>query len=113
MDEAERCHDIAYIAYGTLMARGTANEILKDVGLVTWEGEGPGVDRLSPEIGKLPGVEAAAPFGVTLHVSGTNADMLDAALQPYRKAPFTWTRTQPTLEDAFIHLMGKSEDNFR
>ena len=113
MDEAERCHDIAYIAYGQLMARGTAGEILDKVGLVTWQGEGPGVDRLSPEIAKLHGVEAAAPFGITLHVSGTDAAALDAALQPYRRAPYTWTRTQPTLEDAFIHLMGQSEDNFR
>jgi ABC-2 type transport system ATP-binding protein len=113
MDEAERCHDIAYIAYGKLMARGTAEKILADVGLVTWQGAGPGVDRLSPEIAKLPGVEAAAPFGMTLHVSGADAQALDAALQPYRHEPFTWTRTQPTLEDAFIHLMGHSEDNFR
>ena len=113
MDEAERCHDIAYIAYGKLIARGTAEEILNSVGLVTWEGEGPGVDRLSPEIAKLPGVDAAAPFGTTLHVSGTDEAKLDAALTPYRRAPFTWTRTQPTLEDAFIHLMGQSEDNFR
>lgn len=113
MDEAERCHDIAYIAYGKLIARGTANQILTKVGLVTWQGEGPGVDRLSPEIAKLPGVEAAAPFGLTLHVSGVDAQALDAALQPYRHAPFTWTRTQPTLEDAFIHLMGQSEDNYR
>ncbi|MEQ1607362.1 MAG: ABC transporter ATP-binding protein [Hyphomonadaceae bacterium] len=113
MDEAERCHDIAYIAYGKLMARGSANQILAKVGLVTWQGEGPGVDRLSPEIAKLPGVEAAAPFGLTLHVSGVDAQALDAALQPYRHAPFTWTRTQPTLEDAFIHLMGQSEDNYR
>ena len=96
-----------------LLARGTADEILAEVGLVTWEGEGPGIDRLSPEIAKLPGVEAAAPFGVTLHVSGTNADAVDTALQPYRRAPFTWKRTEPTLEDAFIHLMGQSEDNFR
>ena len=29
MDEAERCHEIAYIAYGELMARGTAEEIIK------------------------------------------------------------------------------------
>ncbi|MDP3494931.1 MAG: ABC transporter ATP-binding protein [Hyphomonadaceae bacterium] len=113
MDEAERCHDIAYIAYGQLMARGTADAILKEVGLVTWQGEGPGVDRLSPEIAKLAGVEAAAPFGITLHVSGTDEIALDAALQPYRRAPFSWTQTEPTLEDAFIHLMGRSEDNFR
>ena len=113
MDEAERCHDIAYIAYGALMARGTASDILKQVGLVTFEGEGPGIDRLSPEIAKLPGVEAAAPFGLTLHVSGTDAAALEKALLPYQRAPFVWRRTEPTLEDAFIHLMGKSEDNFR
>ncbi|MDP3740513.1 MAG: ABC transporter ATP-binding protein [Hyphomonadaceae bacterium] len=113
MDEAERCHDIAYIAYGELIARGTAEDILKTVGLVTWEGEGPGVDRLSSEIGTLPGVETAAPFGTTLHVSGTDERALDAALAPYRRPPFKWERTAPTLEDAFIHLMGKSEDNFR
>jgi ABC-2 type transport system ATP-binding protein len=113
MDEAERCHDIAYIAYGKLIARGTAQDILKQVGLVTWEGEGPGVDRLSPEIAKKPGVAAAAPFGVTLHVSGTDEKDLDQALAPYRHPPFTWKRTEPTLEDAFIHLMSQSEDNFQ
>jgi ABC-2 type transport system ATP-binding protein len=113
MDEAERCHDIAYIAYGKLIARGTADDILKQVGLVTWEGAGPGVDRLSSEISTLPGVATAAPFGVTLHVSGTDEAKLDAALAPYHRAPFKWTRTQPTLEDAFIHLMGQSEDNYR
>jgi ABC-2 type transport system ATP-binding protein len=113
MDEAERCHDIAYIAYGRLMARGTATEILQHVGIVTWEGEGPGIDRLSQEIAKLPGVEAAAPFGITLHVSGANHAALEKALAPYQHPPFVWKRTQPTLEDAFIHLMGKSEDNFR
>ena len=32
MDEAERCHEIAYIAYGELMARGTAEDIIKAVG---------------------------------------------------------------------------------
>jgi ABC-2 type transport system ATP-binding protein len=113
MDEAERCHDIAYIAYGELIARGTAEEILERVHLVTWEGEGPGIDRLSPEIAALSGVETAASFGVTLHVSGTDEEKLGEALAPYRREPFVWRKTQPTLEDAFIHLMGKSEDNFR
>ena len=28
MDEAERCHEIAYIAYGELLARGTAGEVI-------------------------------------------------------------------------------------
>jgi ABC-2 type transport system ATP-binding protein len=47
MDEAERCHDIAYIAYGRLMARGTVEELIEDSGLVTFLGEGPGADRLA------------------------------------------------------------------
>ena len=72
MDEAERCHDIAYIAYGELLARGTARRGDRPApGLVTWRGEGPGVDRLSRELLTRPGVEMAAPFGLALHVSGT------------------------------------------
>jgi ABC-2 type transport system ATP-binding protein len=113
MDEAERCHDIAYISYGELIARGTAEEILDQTHLVIFEGAGPGVDRLSPQIVKAPGVEAAAPFGATLHVSGTDRAALEAALAPHRRAPFQWTEVKPTLEDAFIHLMGQSKDNFQ
>lgn len=111
MDEAERCHDIAYIAYGRLMARGTAEQVIADAKLFTWHGEGPGADRLGPELLKQPGVEMAAPFGLALHVSGTDETALEAALAPYRHEPYRWTRTEPTLEDVFIHLMSRAEDN--
>lgn len=113
MDEAERCHDIAYIAYGTLMARGTADEVIAASKLFTWRGEGPGVDRLSDELLRRPGVEMAAPFGLELHVSGSDEEALKAALAPYHRPPFHWTRTEPTLEDVFIHLMSKAEDDYR
>ena len=33
MDEAERCHEIAYIAFGELLAKGTAKEVVATVGL--------------------------------------------------------------------------------
>ena len=36
MDEAERCHRLAYIAYGRLMAQGTADEIVASQGLTTF-----------------------------------------------------------------------------
>jgi ABC-2 type transport system ATP-binding protein len=113
MDEAERCHEIAYIAYGKLMARGEAQGVIASSNLVTFNGEGPGLDRLSGEIGRLPGVEMAAPFGQALHVSGTDRTALEAALAPYRREPFRWTEVEPGLEDVFIHLMDRSEDNFR
>lgn len=113
MDEAERCHDIAYIAYGRLMARGTADQVIEASKLSTWRGEGPGVDRLSAELLRQPGVEMAAPFGPALHVSGTDERALEAGLAPYRRSPFRWEKTEPTLEDVFIHLMSQAEDNFR
>ncbi|HEY9552559.1 ABC transporter ATP-binding protein [Allosphingosinicella sp.] len=112
MDEAERCHDIAYIAYGQLMARGTAEEVIEAAKLFTWRGEGPGVDRLSNELLQRPGVEMAAPFGLALHVSGSDEAALESALAPYRRPPFRWEEAEPTLEDVFIHLMSKAEDNF-
>jgi ABC-2 type transport system ATP-binding protein len=113
MDEAERCHDIAYIAYGQLMARGTADEVVAGSKLFTWRGEGPGIDRLSAELLARPGVEMAAPFGLALHVSGSDRAALDSALEPYRRPPFRWQATEPSLEDVFIHLMGRAEDNFQ
>jgi ABC-2 type transport system ATP-binding protein len=113
MDEAERCHEIAYISYGKLIARGTADEIIADSRLITLHGEGPGIDRLSAEIAARPGVEMAAPFGAALHVSGQDRAALEAAIAPWRREPFRWTEVQPTLEDVFIQLMGGAEDNFR
>ncbi len=113
MDEAERCHEIAYIAYGRLIARGTADEVIARSNLVTFNGEGPGIDRLSGELAALPGVEMAAPFGASLHVSGTDRAALEAAIAPYRRAPFAWTQVDPTLEDVFIQLMDGAQDNFR
>ena len=113
MDEAERCHDIAYIAYGELLARGTADEVTQAAKLATWRGEGPGIDRLAPELLENPAIEMAAPFGLALHVSGGDAEALERTLAPYQRPPFKWARTEPTLEDVFIHLMSSVEDNFQ
>ena len=113
MDEAERCHDIAYIAYGELLARGTAAEVIDQAKLFTWRGEGPGVDRLAPKLLENPAVEMAAPFGLALHVSGSDRQALERAIQPYETSPFKWRQTAPTLEDVFIHLMRGVEDNFQ
>ncbi|MDO8910322.1 MAG: ABC transporter ATP-binding protein [Phenylobacterium sp.] len=113
MDEAERCHEIAYIAYGQLIARGTADQVIAGSHLVTFNGEGAGIDRLAGEISRRPGVEMAAPFGAALHVSGTDRAAVEAAIAPYRREPFRWTEVEPTLEDVFIQLMDGAEDNFR
>ena len=105
MDEAERCHEIAYIFNGKLIARGTGDALIADSGLVTFEAEGPRADGLGRELAGKPGVEMAAPFGEALHVSGTDRAALEAAIQHYRREPWRWTEVKPTLEDVFIHLM--------
>src|SRR6266498_1517808 len=112
MDEAERCHEIAYIAYGELMARGTAEDIIKASGLIAFVASGPGADRLAVRLRDAPGVTAAAAFGTTLHVCGPDREALLRAIEPYRADPaIKWEEAEPTLEDIFIHLMGKARDN--
>jgi len=55
-----------------------------------------------------------APFGTSLHVSGRSAAALEAAIAPYRRRKdLEWTRSEPSLEDVFIDLMSKAQDNFQ
>jgi ABC-2 type transport system ATP-binding protein len=105
MDEAERCHEIAYIFNGNLIARGTGDELIAQSGLVTFEADGPRADRLARELEGKPGVAMVAPFGQALHVSGPDRKALEAAIAPLRRDPYRWSEVSPTLEDVFIHLM--------
>jgi ABC-2 type transport system ATP-binding protein len=109
MDEAERCHEIAYIVAGRLKARGTAEQVVNSAGLVTYEAAGGRADYLATEFGQQPGVDMAAPFGKTLHVSGTDRAALEAAVAPWRHPPYVWREIAPSLEDVFIHLMETEE----
>ena len=115
MDEAERCHRLAYLAYGDLLAQGTADEVIAQAGLVTWTASGGGLAALAKQLRAWPGVEMVAPFGNSLHVSGRDQQALDAAVDAARgRFPeVEWVRGSPTLEDVFIHLMGKARDNFQ
>ena len=112
MDEAERCHRLAYIAYGNLLAHGTVKEVVDHVGLTTWSVSGPDLLSIAEEIRQRPGVQQAVAFGTSLHVSGDDPAALESAIAPFRRAPYTWTQIPSGLEDVFIHLMDHSTDNF-
>ncbi len=106
MDEAERCDRIVYLAYGTVLARGTVNEVIEGAGLSTWMVSGDDVRTLARELEGLPGISQVSVFGTTLHVSGTDAQALDAIAAAQRVRPgYQWTKSRPGLEDVFIHLM--------
>jgi len=112
MDEAERCHRLAYIAYGNLLTHGTAAEVVDHVGLTTWSVTGPDLLELAERLRGQPGVQQAVAFGTALHVSGEDAAALEQAISPFRRAPYEWKQVRSGLEDVFIHLMGASQDNF-
>ncbi|MGD9920822.1 MAG: ABC transporter ATP-binding protein [Pseudorhodoplanes sp.] len=114
MDEAERCHEIAYIAYGELLTHGSVDAVVRQAGLTTYDVSGPDVNALLHELQNKPGVDMVAPFGNSLHVSGRDAAGLATAIKPYRDRPgLTWKTSEPTLEDVFIDLMSRAKDNFQ
>jgi ABC-2 type transport system ATP-binding protein len=117
MDEAERCHEIAYIAYGSLLVHGTVEEVIDASHLTTYTvsaADGETLNRLSDELTGTSGADMVAPFGTSLHVSGRDASALEAAIAPYRQRQgLTWKPSEPSLEDVFIDLMSRAKDNFQ
>jgi ABC-2 type transport system ATP-binding protein len=113
MDEAERCHKLAYIAYGRLMAQGSAGEIIAGQRLMTWTVTGGDLTAIGEALRGQPGVEQTAVFGSALHVTGKDGTALEATLR--RVTAGSHAVVQPAdvgLEDVFIHLMARSQDNF-
>ena len=104
MDEAERCHRLAYISNGSLLVQGTVDEVVDRAGLTTWSVRGADLIPLAEKLRTIPGVEQAASFGNMLHVSGQDPSTLEEAIQPFR-ASYRWEKIHPGLEDVFIHLM--------
>ena len=112
MDEAVRCHKLAYISFGKLLAQGSAAEVIASQRLSTWAIHGDRMPELQEELRQLPGVEQTVTFGDVLHVSGTNAELLERTVEQVaasegRRAE----KIETDLEDVFIYLMGRAEES--
>jgi ABC-2 type transport system ATP-binding protein len=118
MDEAERCHSLAYIAYGKLLVTGTAAEVVQHSGLSTYiVGVPGGSERELAQLARALEGEAAVttvvPFGTTLHASGTDAPALEGVRAAYEaRGAGRWTRAEPSLDDVFVRLMQQARDNY-
>ena len=118
MDEAERCHRLAYIAFGKLLVDGTADEVIGHSGLATWaiSAHGAGGDRalalLAQQLRGRPEIDTVIPFGATLRVSGRDAEALSRVLQGVAgEGEFGVLRSPTSLEDVFVSLMQGAPDN--
>lgn len=112
MDEAVRCHKLAYIAFGSLLVQGSAAEVIAGQHLTTWAIHGDRLSDLQEELRRQPGVEQTVTFGEVLHVSGTDAEQLRRSVEAAigsggRRAE----QIDTSLEDVFIHLMSSAEEN--
>ena len=109
MDEAERCHEIIFIANGKRITQGTVSEVIAHAGLTTWVARGEGLEDVQHALTDNPAISTVAPFGDSLHVSGTDAEALAAATAVYRaRKDQQWELTEPSMEDAFIQYMALS-----
>ena len=117
MDEAERCHEIAYIAFGEVLTRGTVKEVVANSSLTTFTvsaANGEQTSTLAGELKDRPGIDMVTAFGTSLHVSGRDGGALEAAIAPYRqRKELEWQRAAPSLEDVFIDLIAGAKDNFQ
>lgn len=112
MDEAERCHRLAYIAAGRLLAQGTADEVIAGQHIVAWSVSGREAPDEAERLRHLPGVVRVTSFGNTLHVTGQDAALLERSMRSIgQREHLRVERIEPTLEDAFIRLMDVSAND--
>src|SRR5438093_12707989 len=90
MDEAERCHQLAYLAFGKLLVTGSAAEVIARSGLSTWiiatreEGHERDLTLLARELRSVRAVETIVPFGTTLQILGHDPVLSEIALATVR-----------------------------
>ena len=113
MDEAERCHRLAYISYGRLLATGTAEEVIEQAGLQTWELRGSDLPRAA-ELLQRDGRWMVVAFGNAVHVSAARgADLPSWLARHAPQAPWRAAEVPTGLEDVFIALTEHAQDNFQ
>jgi len=112
MDEAERCHRIAYLAWGKLLLVGSVDDVVARSGLTTWEVTGADLADLQHKLKGRPGIDMVAAFGTALHVTGTDPAEIEAGIAPFRADPrYTWAPAPASLEDVFIHTLARAGRN--
>jgi ABC-2 type transport system ATP-binding protein len=106
MDEAERCHGLAILAEGRLVAEGTPRDLMAGVDADVFEIEGADGSDAPRLLRDLPWVHGAAQLGLRLRVlvdrATPDAEAKLRALLRERRIEARVTRSQASLEDVFV-----------
>ncbi|OGV29731.1 MAG: multidrug ABC transporter ATP-binding protein [Legionellales bacterium RIFCSPHIGHO2_12_FULL_35_11] len=108
MDEAERCTNLAYIAYGDIVIKGNVDEVINATNLITWNISGNITTKLLQEVKKIPAVTQASLFGRQIHACGYQSSLIEQGLEQLSSEyNIKYNLIDSTLEDAFISLVSR------
>jgi ABC-2 type transport system ATP-binding protein len=109
MDEAERCHRLAFIFRGSVLDVGTPEEIVARRGLRCAEVVVDDAKGVAHELRSLPEVDEVAHYGHVLRVAtlrGADPEKLAAGAAERRGAHIEHSRpARCTVEDAFVSMV--------
>jgi len=115
MDEAERCHRLAILERGRLVAEGTPRQLAADIDAVVIEIEADDIEGARRALAAVPGVKSVAQLGTRLHAllerevadpqGAVRAALVRASVQAAVE------RTPANLEDVFVAATSKNTAN--
>jgi ABC-2 type transport system ATP-binding protein len=113
MDEAERCHRLAFIFRGTVLDVGTPEEVVARRRLAVVELDVDDAPAAVRVLARAPDVEECASYGHVLRAvvrgEADAAAHVERALHDHGLAPRRVRATRPTVEDAFISMVREDE----
>lgn len=108
MEEAQRCHQLAFISEGSIVAEGTPVTIKTSLkGANVFTADIPYAPDLHKALHALPGIILINQFGNELRAvvkSSVSADQLNTCIRGITKSEVSVDRGDPNLEDVFIAL---------
>lgn len=112
MDEAERCNELVYIAYGNLMVKGTIEKVIAQTELKTLEVKGKNLPQLQSKLEQNKEITTISLFGGVLRLCSQDEQNLIEIIKPYQKQyNLLWRQSNTYLEDAFIYYLQKAMEN--
>ncbi|MEZ4363965.1 MAG: ABC transporter ATP-binding protein [Kofleriaceae bacterium] len=109
MDEAERCHRLAFIFRGRLLDVGTPTQIVERRGLTVLELELSRAQEAFDALRDAPGVDSVAHYGNLLRVATRSREpeqVIRTVLDPLGIKIAARRASRPSVEDAFVSMVG-------